>query len=152
MFLFLQGCQQIQDWSNKIVKELQPQIVSTAMVGLLGKLAALKGNKSNASDIPEEEKRRAFVTRMRRRLTDCQSELPLRQQQLNRLQTQTQQLKADTVERKAVPGELSQTSTSLSKAADVLAKLEIQVNIEEKRLVNSFSFEDSRLCIFTCLI
>ncbi|VDL15838.1 unnamed protein product [Hymenolepis diminuta] len=130
----LEGCQQIQDWSNKIVNELQPQIVGTAMVGLLGKFAALKRNKSNASDIPEDGKRRAFITRMRRRLTDCQSELPLRQQQLNRLQTQTQQLKADTVERKAIPGELSQTSTSLSKAADVLAKLEIQVNIEEKRL------------------
>ncbi|KAM7541962.1 hypothetical protein Aperf_G00000017227 [Anoplocephala perfoliata] len=126
----LEDCHQLQDWSNTVVKELQPQVVSTAMVGLVGKLAA---SKSNTSGIPEDEKRRAFVVRMRRRLTDCQSELPLRQQQLTRLQAQAQQLKPDTMERKAVPNELNQANAALTKAADVLAKLEIQVNLEEKR-------------------
>ncbi|VDN97776.1 unnamed protein product [Rodentolepis nana] len=130
----LEGCQQIQDWSNNIIQELQPQIVSTAMVGLVGKLVALKKGKSNASDIPEDEKRRAFITRMRRRLTDCQSELPLRQQQLSRLQSQAQEIKSETtVERSAIPDKLNQAKASLNKVADVLAKLEIQVNIEEKR-------------------
>lgn len=135
---FLQGCQQLQGWSKAIVNELQPHIVSTAMVGLVGKLAAVKASKSNAPDIPDDEKHRAFVARMRRRLTDCQSELPLRQQQLTRLQAQAQQLKTETVERKAVPDELIQAKAALGKAADVLAKLEIQVNVEEKRQVYPF--------------
>ncbi|VDK20324.1 unnamed protein product, partial [Taenia asiatica] len=129
----LQGCRQLIDWSNGVEKELKPYIVGTAVVGLVGKLAALKSGKSVATEGASEEKQRAFIVRMRRRLTDCQSELPLRQQQLTRLQSQAQQLKSETMERKAIPGELKQADEALRKAADVLTRLEIQVNIEEKR-------------------
>ncbi|KAL5964605.1 Spectrin alpha chain [Taenia solium] len=129
----LEGCRQLVDWSNGVEKELKPHIVGTAVVGLVGKLATLKSGKSVATEGVGEEKRRAFIVRMRRRLTDCQSELPLRQQQLTRLQSQAQQLKSETMERKAIPGELKQADEALRKAAGVLTRLEIQVNIEEKR-------------------
>ncbi|VDM16022.1 unnamed protein product [Hydatigera taeniaeformis] len=129
----LEGCRQLVNWSNEVEKELKPQIVGTAVVGLVGKLAALKVGKPVKAEETNEEKRRAFIGRMRRRLTDCQSELPLRQQQLTRLQSQAQQLKSETMERKAIPGELNQADEALRKAADILARLEIQVNIEEKR-------------------
>ncbi|KAH9280373.1 Spectrin beta chain, non-erythrocytic 1 [Echinococcus granulosus] len=129
----LEGCRQLVDWSNGVEKELKPHIVGTAMVGLVGKLAMLKVGKSATTDGESGEKRRAFIVRMRRRLTDCQSELPLRQQQLTRLQSQAQQLKSETMERKAVPGEIKQADEALKRAADILARLEIQVDIEEKR-------------------
>ena len=105
------------------------------MVGLAGKLAALKTSKSVqfVDDGANEAKRRAFIARMRRRLTDCQSELPLRQQQLARLQSQARNLKTETVERRAVPGELTKAEEALKNAAEVLARLEVQVDIEEKR-------------------
>ena len=111
------------------------------MVGLVGKLANLKAPKSPSvmEDGGDEAKRRAFIARMRRRLTDCQSELPLRQQQLTRLQSQAGNLKTDTVEKKAIPGELVKANEGLQKAADILARLEVQVNIEEKRQVRSAS-------------
>lgn len=131
----LQGCRQLVGWSNGVEKELKPHIVGTAVVGLVGKLAMHKAGKSVVAEGGGEEKRRAFIVRMRRRLTDCQSELPLRRQQLTRLQSQAQQLKSETMERKAIPGELNQADKALGKAADILARLEIQVNIEEKRQV-----------------
>ncbi|KAL5107304.1 Spectrin beta chain [Taenia crassiceps] len=129
----IEGCRQLVDWSNGIEKELKPHIVGTAVVGLVGKLAMLKAGKSAVTEGGGEEKRRAFIVRMRRRLTDCQSELPLRQQQLTRLQSQAQQLKSETMEKRTIPGELNQADEALRKAADILTRLEIQVNIEEKR-------------------
>uniref|UniRef100_A0A5K3EEV8 PH domain-containing protein n=1 Tax=Mesocestoides corti TaxID=53468 RepID=A0A5K3EEV8_MESCO len=130
----LEGCHQLADWSNAVVKELQPHIVGAAMAGLTGKMAGLLAAKTGKTeDQGAEERRIAFIGRLRRRLTDCQSELPLRRQQLARLQTQSQQLKAATVERKAIPEELAKADEALKRAADVLKRLEIQVDIEEKR-------------------
>ncbi len=99
---------------------------------MAGLLAAKTGSQDGQA---VEERNRAFIARLRRRLTDCQSELPLRKQQLSRLQSQSKQLSGDSIEKKAIPGELDQADEALKRAAKVLSRLEIQVEIEEKRQV-----------------
>lgn len=127
------------------MKELQPHIVGAAIIGMTGKLAdilaAKSGGPKSASRDEQhaDEKRKAFIARIRRRLTDCNSELPLRRQQLTRLKAQQRQSEVapPTLEAKAIPNEIALAEEFLTKADEVLKRLEMQVQIEEKRQVCS---------------
>ncbi|KAL7059515.1 hypothetical protein AAHC03_013256 [Spirometra sp. Aus1] len=156
----IEDCQGISQWSEGLCKELRPQIVGAALTGLHKKFAERLIPKKGSPDADDEEKRKAFLSRLRRRLTNYQSEYPVRKQQLKRCQSQaTPILQNLTIVQEpalarsfgevksGAEQEMATAEESLRRAANVIQGLERQLETEEKRLAFSATGkqEDKRI-------
>nr|VZI39946.1 unnamed protein product [Spirometra erinaceieuropaei] len=156
----IEDCQGISQWSEGLCKELRPQIVGAALTGLQKKFAERLIPKKGSPDADDEEKLKAFLSRLRRRLTNYQSEYPVRKQQLKRCQSQaTPILQNLTIVQEpalarsfgevksGAEQEMATAEESLRRAANVIQGLERQLEIEEKRLAFSATGkqEDKRI-------
>ncbi|VDL93675.1 unnamed protein product [Schistocephalus solidus] len=143
----IEGCQEISKWSEGLCKELRPQIVGAALFGLQNKLAEGLIRKPGSADADNEEKRKAYLSRLRQRLTNYQSEYPVRRKKLKHCQTQATSILQNLTAvqepslsrsfgevKSGTEREMVSAEESLRRAAEVMQNLAYQLEIEDKRL------------------